>query len=301
MTTDVQAFTPGLAAVDAQVQASDVGAVGVAATAQATVQAELTVALARPRDEVVAWTMLEKSCQRPRFASMATFSFPRGGKTVSGPSVVMAREIARCWGRLNSGIDVIAEDETHMTVQGWAWDLQTVRRVVYTQRVKKTQQRVNRQTGETTWVEVDERDKMELAFRVGAKLERNAILRLVPQDVIDDALDLCRQTETRSSAGDIEQNRDQVLRATASSFSKYGVTRKMIEAWLGHDMETVNEEELQKLREIFRGLKEGELTASEAFPEKQEDAVQKRNVAAKKRGASKKKDSTLLDYTEDPG
>src|SRR3990167_6102664 len=61
----------------------------------AEVQAAVILARKFPRDEERTYSKLLRSCGRVSSAEAASYSFPRGGATVSGPSVNIAREAAR--------------------------------------------------------------------------------------------------------------------------------------------------------------------------------------------------------------
>ena len=64
----------------------------------AEAQAKLLVAQRFPRDEIAAYNRMYRACQRKSFAEKAFFNFPRAGGSVSGPTIRLAEELARCWG-----------------------------------------------------------------------------------------------------------------------------------------------------------------------------------------------------------
>src|SRR5262249_52625590 len=117
--------------------------------ARQEVQAAVIVAKRFPRNEDAAFQQLMKSCARPTFAGDVTYSFPRGGSTVTGPTVYLAREFARLWGNIRHGCDVVAEDEEERTIRAWAWDLQTNVKVSHDVTFKKLIQRKDKRSGET--------------------------------------------------------------------------------------------------------------------------------------------------------
>jgi len=84
----------------AQVGGDDVGGLAVISREQHEIQAAIISAKKFPRDENQAYAKAIKSVQRPSMAESATYNFPRGGKSISGPSVDLARELARCWGNI---------------------------------------------------------------------------------------------------------------------------------------------------------------------------------------------------------
>ena len=92
---------------------------------EAELKAAIVLARANPRDATVAWNDIMHSCQRPTFAQRALYKFPRGGTSITGPSVDLAREMARCWGNVRYGFRIVSIDEEHVHIKGFANDLQT--------------------------------------------------------------------------------------------------------------------------------------------------------------------------------
>src|SRR5512139_3483261 len=72
--------------------------------AAAEVEAAVVVAQRVPRVVANAVDQMRQSCQQKRLAERAFYRYPRGGQTVTGASVHLARELARCWGNIQYGI-----------------------------------------------------------------------------------------------------------------------------------------------------------------------------------------------------
>lgn len=83
---------------------------------QAKMQAALFQAAQNPRDEDRAFNGITKACQRESLACKALYEFPIGDDTLAGPSVYLARELARQWGNIQYGFDVIFSDEEKITI-----------------------------------------------------------------------------------------------------------------------------------------------------------------------------------------
>src|SRR5262249_16348529 len=79
--------------------------------AVAEVQAMVVVAQKAPRDEARALSAVQETCRQLSVAERAFFKFPRGGSTVSGESVHLARELARCWGNVVYGVKELSRDD----------------------------------------------------------------------------------------------------------------------------------------------------------------------------------------------
>lgn len=57
-------------------------------------------------------------------ASICGYAVPRGGKTITGPSVHMAKIIMQAWGNFRGDTKVIGETEKHVISEAVAWDLE---------------------------------------------------------------------------------------------------------------------------------------------------------------------------------
>lgn len=244
------------------------------AEAAQEVQAAVVLARTFPRDEDLFYSRLMRTCERFSFADKATFTFPRGESEVEGPSVYLAREMARMWGNMHYGHRVLFEDETRLKIQGYAWDMESNSRVTEEQTVSKM---VQRWTGkgnnrELIWREADEREKLELINRVGAKLSRNCILHLLPWDVVQDAMAACATTVAKNVKSDPEAIRKQLI----ISFGQLNITPVMLNEYLGHPVKTCSPDELNKLRQIWKAIYNGESTWSSYM----EAAAEARKVAA---------------------
>ncbi len=237
----------------------ELSTVAAARAVEAEIHGAIVVAQNRPRNEDEAFAALMKTCQSKTFAAAAIYSFPRGGSKIEGPSVDLAREAARCWGNVRSGVDIVREDDTHVHIRGWAWDLQTNTKTSSDDHFKKEVQRKNKQTGQTEWVVTDERDRRELVNRRGAILERNAILKLIPKHLIEDAMDKCRGRMRSKAAEDPDRLRKEVITA----FGDLNVEVKDLEGWLGKKVGQASPKELEELRVMYTSIKGGESTWSD--------------------------------------
>ncbi len=95
--------------------------------AVAEVQAAIIVAQQCPRHVDVARNEMRVTCGMLGLAERAFYQYPKGRQTVSGPSVHLARELARCWGNVDYGIKELRRDDEYgqSEMQAWAWDQQT--------------------------------------------------------------------------------------------------------------------------------------------------------------------------------
>ena len=96
-----------------------------ASRAIAEAQGKLVIAKRFPRNEIQAFANMKKACQRIGLANKAFYSYPRGNETVSGPTIRLAEELARCWGNIDFGIKELSQDNGKSEMQAYAWDLET--------------------------------------------------------------------------------------------------------------------------------------------------------------------------------
>lgn len=88
-----------------------------ASRAIAEAQGKLVIAKRFPRNEIQAFANMKKACQRTGLANKAFYSYPRGGETVSGPTIRLAEELARCWGNIDFGIKELSQDNGKSEMQ----------------------------------------------------------------------------------------------------------------------------------------------------------------------------------------
>jgi DNA-binding transcriptional MerR regulator len=244
-----------------------------AAAKQADIQSAIVVAKRFPRDEDAAFEKLMKACKRTSFAEDAEYVFPRGGQSVRGPSVNLAREAARVWGNIQYGLTITRDDPGSRQIQGWAWDVETNTRITAEDDFRKLIYR--KKDG---WVEPDERDLRELTNRRGAILIRNCILQLLPKDLIEDAVARTHETLKSKAAEDPEGSRKRII----ESFSSIGVSAEMLKTYLGHPIAQSSPAEIANLRPIFQSIRDGNSTWKqyvEPSPEEQAEDLKAKTEA----------------------
>lgn len=235
------------------------------AGARAELEAMCAMARLNPRDEYKCLTAMVNAAKRPLFAEAATYSFPRGGQNVTGPSVSLMRPLATYWGHIRFGFRIVDDDDDHIGIEGFAHDLQTGAYNVAPDRFKKSIQRRNKNTGKTEWVKPDERDLRELVNRRGAILVRNCVLAVIPPDIVDSVLQQCSATLEAASSGKLKQNREDVLRQVVVSFAEFGVTKEMLDQNLGHPIEQMTPAEHVRLQGMYRSIRDGNTKVADHF------------------------------------
>lgn len=233
--------------------------VGVATATQrelTEVQSAMVVAKQSPRDELEKTERILKSCRRPTLAESAIYSYPRGGSTVTGPSIRLAEALAQNWGNLTFGIRELEQEDGASTVEAYAWDLETNTRASKVFRVPHI-----RSTKKGPVKLTDPRDIYEHVANQGARRLRACILSVIPGDVVDAAVHECEQTQ-RAQVGDPQAAGKKMVEA----FQAYGVTRKQIEQRLGHHLDSVSAAEILNLRKLYASIKDQMVSVGEVFP-----------------------------------
>jgi hypothetical protein len=242
------------------------GAVAVQATkAISEVQGQIIMARKFPRDPVASYDRVLTECARLTLAERAVYTYPRGGTTVTGPSIRLAEAIARAWGNLSFGLTEVERDDGVSSVIAWAWDLETnVRRET---EFKQAHVRDTRQGRKPL---TDERDIYEIVANNGARRMRACILSLIPGDVVDSAVEACNKT-LKVNIGNVKEATKKMVEA----FAAIGVTQEKIEKRLGHRLDTIEAGEIVSLRSIYTAITDRMGKAEDYFPEekKAEDVV----------------------------
>lgn len=228
--------------------------------AVAEVQAAVIVAQQCPRSVPAAITAMEEACAQAELAGRAFFRFPRGGETVSGPSVYLARELARCWGNVQHGVTELARDDTHgqSEMQAWAWDVQTNTRSSSTFIVPH-----KRDTRSGAKELTDMRDIYENNANNGARRLREAIFSVLPAWYSARAQALCQATIENGGGKPLAVRIADAVKA----FERHRVTPARIAAKFGHaTVDELNATDVAQLGVIYDSLRQGTVTVDDEFP-----------------------------------
>lgn len=260
-----------------RVRSGETAATTAAAHAEAMVKARYSLAMMRPRNlDEVRLAILEE-CKRPRFAEVARFSVPRGGKAIEGWSIRAAETFARRMGNIDVTKRVVFDDARQRILAVTVLDLEANMGETVEVTVSKTVERRKLGKGQTALgvrhnsfgdeVYIVEATDEEMLVKVNAllsKAKRNAILGLVPGDLLEEALDQVRATLQREDAEDPAAARKRLV----DFFASVGVTPSMLVEYVGHDLAVLAKKELADLRAIAAALKGGEATWDEVVREK---------------------------------
>lgn len=226
------------------------------ARAVAEVAAAVQVAQMYPRDERNAWLAMKAACGRTGLAERAFYTVPNRGH---GPSVHLARELARIWGNMDYGVRETHRDDDlgRSEVLAFSWDQQTNSRtsrsflVPHKRMVKKAQ------------VQLTDLGDIHLNnTNQGARALRECIFAIMPADFVAEAQEIARQTLVDGDGKPLQQRITEMIAA----FGALGVDVPRMEQKIGRSRGQWTNADVADMTIMYGTLKRGETTADEAFP-----------------------------------
>jgi hypothetical protein len=173
-------------------------------------------------------------------------------KSIEGPSARLAEIVVSAWGNCRAGARVIEEGREFVVAQGVFMDLERNSAITYEVRRRITNKRGERFSADMIGVTANAACSIAL---------RNAVFKGVPKALWVGVYDAAR----RVIAGDsktLAARRDQAL----DLLSKVGVSREKVLAKLGvSGLADIGLDEIVTLRGLHNSIKEGEVSAEEAF------------------------------------
>ena len=229
--------------------------------AVAEVQAAVVLAAQRPRDIQRAVAEMRQSCQMFRLAERAFFRYSRGDQQVTGASIHLARELARCWGNIDYGIKELRRDVSDGVSEmlAFAWDMETNTRLETAFIVPHVRD-TRRGRKELT----DQRDIYENNANNAARRVRECIFGVLPPWLTEEAKDLCHKTIEKGVSGN-GKTLQQSIADCVTAFEALRITRKQMEDKIGRPAAEWIDQDVAALRVIFGSLKRGEMTVEEEF------------------------------------
>lgn len=188
-------------------------------------------------------------------ASVCSYSVPRGGKAITGPSVHLAKILAQCWGNMRIESKVVSIDQNQVTSEGICFDLEN-NLAIKTQVKRSILGRSGRFSEDMITVTGNAANSIAL---------RNAILSVVPKSIVDKVYKAAKQMIT----GDVSDKtkliakRKQVFDQLKDTFS---VTEKDILSAIGKAaLDFVTADDIVVLIGIGTAIKDGDTTVDQAF------------------------------------
>lgn len=237
------------------VEQQGVEIISVDALERANVDSQVTTAKHYPRDlrrsienSIVMATMDDET------ARSCGYALPRGGKTITGPSVHLARIIASNWGNLRTDTKVVRITDEHVVSRGMCWDLETnvasafeVRRSIIGKEGKRYTDDMITVTGNAA----------------SAIAYRNAVFSVIPKAIVDKIYNAAQ----RKITGDLSNEEILVKRRSdAINYFKdeYGITEQEVVRLCGKNtVNQIREKEMAILVGITQAIKDGDTTVDE--------------------------------------
>ena len=262
-------------AIQPRKTSQEIAASASAALAKATIEAKFVIALQRPRSIMSARSAILDACKRPAFAEGAMYRKKQGSKQVNGRwednyieglSIRFAEQALNAWRNVDVTAVTAWEDENARLIRITVTDLETnlsysdeamLQKTVERKKVRDGQDVIGeRETSDGGKVFIVRTTDEEMANKVNAaksKAIRNSGLRLIPQDILEEAEEAIRATKEKGG-GDPKAQVKKVIDA----FGGIGVPPNEIEAYLGHPIEQASPKEIIDLRSIFTTIRDGE-------------------------------------------
>lgn len=213
------------------------------------VQGMIIMAKKFPRDQFQAYNRIIEACKRKSLAEVAQYEFPRGGEKVTGPSIRLAEVLAQNWGNISTGIIELEQNYGESKVMAFAWDLETNYREerIFTVKHERKAKGVIKKLD-------DPRDIYELVANLGARRKRSCILAVIPKDIVEAAEAQCEETLKKDNSKPlIDRIRDMFEKFQ----SNFGVSKDMIEEFIGCRAEAFTERDVLKLGRVYNSLRDG--------------------------------------------
>jgi hypothetical protein len=188
-------------------------------------------------------------------AKTCTYSVPRGGKAITGPSVHLAKILAQVWGNMRVDAKVVNIDGTHVTSESVAFDLEN-NLAIKTQVKRSIMGKSGRFNDDMITVTGNAANSIAL---------RNAVLSVIPRAVVDKVYNAAKQTITGdiSSESKLIAKRKKVIDGLKETYS---VTEKEILSAIGKAaIDHISGDDLVVLIGIGTAIKDGDTTIDQAF------------------------------------
>lgn len=255
------------------------------AMVRAAVEARYALAIRQPRDLDAVRLRLLKDCRRPRFAEVARYAKPQGKKqdangkwvdnVIEGPSIRFVEAALRSLTNVYPETAVIYDDARKRIMRVSVTDLEA--NVTYSHEVSvtKTVERSNAEGREVVSVRQNKKGKPvyvveatddEVLVRQNSlvsKTLRVLGLRILPGDLVDEAMDEVQKTQANQDKAAPDAQRNRVF----DGFAQIGIPPEELKEYLGRE---VGPADLPQLRALYQALSAGDIQWREVLAEKRD-------------------------------
>lgn len=218
----------------------------------------VVVAQQCPRDPGRAAIAMREACSQKALAERAFFAFPRGGQQITGPSIHLARELARVWGNITYGVTELRRDDREGVSEmlAFAWDVETNTRSA---QIFIVPHATDTKRGRKTLTEL--RDVYENNANQGARRVREAIFSVLPTYFTEEAVATLHKA---LEVGDGMPLADRIISAV-NAFEGIGVTLDQLEKRIGKPRAGWSESDVARLSVVFQSIQRNEISVTDAF------------------------------------
>jgi hypothetical protein len=261
------------------VQSTEVQAQALSAQAEAEVKARWAIAQRNPRNLDGVRVALLRECDRPGFADVAKYAKPvGGGEKVVGPSIRFVEAALRCMGNVIASTTLVAEDARTRRLQVMVTDLETnvswPRQITIEKTVERSNangrtvlsERLNSSGRKSYLVAATEDELANKEAAAVSKAIRTAGLRVIPGDLIEEAMRRVDEVRTKAVRADPAGERKRLV----DGFASVGVAPEQLVEYLGHGLDFCQPAELVELRDVYAAIRDGETTWRSVMAERAE-------------------------------
>jgi hypothetical protein len=201
-------------------------------------------------------------------ASTCSYSLPRGGKVITGPTVHLAKILAQNWGNLRIEAKVVSIEKTTLTSQAIAFDLENnlaikveVKRSIMTKNGRMNDDMIT-VTGNAA----------------NAIAMRNAILNVIPRGIVDKVYNEAKNKITGNLSDDtkLAAKRKKVFDGFNTT---YNLTEQEVLVVIGKAaIEHVTQDDLVVLIGIGQAIKDGDANVDSVFRPKKVNAMSGKDI-----------------------
>lgn len=200
-------------------------------------------------------------------AKTCTYSVPRGGKAITGPSVHLAKILAQVWGNLRIEAKVVAIDERQITSEAVCFDLEN-NLAIKTQVKRSIIGKAGRFNDDMITVTGNAANSIAL---------RNAVLSVIPRAIVDKVYNVAKATIT----GDVS-DKNKLIAKRKQVFDglkdMYSVTEQEILQSIGKaSIDHIASDDLVVIIGIGQAIKDGDTTIDQAFRSRPSNKTPKTN------------------------
>jgi hypothetical protein len=268
-----------------------------AESAKAEVQARFIVAMQRPRNYDEVRVRLLEHCKRPGFAARAEYAKPVGGQKIKGPTIRFVETALQEYGNVYPRASVAYDDEQKRVIRVSVTDLERnisyddeaiVEKFVERREPKKGDEIIGSRlnsSGITVYrIRATEDDFANKVASAVSKKTRNLGLRILPADLVEEAMAACTAVRERGDREDPNAARKKLVDA----FAAIRVMPSDLEDYLGHEFDQSGPAELDDLRAAFLAIQAGEARWVDLvdLARAQRGEVEKTSKAAESAGAA---------------